>query len=314
MDTQIKILIVEDNKSDLFLLLNHLKHHWGKVDYEQVDTLNGVTQALTKEWDVIICDFYLQTFDGLMVLKMVNELGVKTPFILLSGEVPEDIAAAMLRLGAADYVMKDNLKRLVPVINRELSQTPKPAPDHNSPQAGSIPKIGAQIAESEAAKSKELNRLLTRFYPDNAASSDIKILERHRAVVNIMYVANLIKNYQHKVLEQYNLTEQQLTVLRFLKRIYPEASSMSLLKENSVSKTSDISRIIQRMVTEGLIIYHVSSNDKRVRDILISEKGLHAINEVDKVADQMFLPETYLSEQDAIKVNEALAKTLRIME
>jgi DNA-binding MarR family transcriptional regulator len=67
------------------------------------------------------------------------------------------------------------------------------------------------------------------------------------------------------------------------------------------------------MAAEGLVIYHVSDDDKRVRDILISEKGLQAISEVDKVSDQMFLPENYLSEEDAKKINEGLAKTLRIM-
>ena len=312
MNAELNALIIEDEKNDLFLLLNHLRQYWTTVNYEMVDTLEGVTSALNKKWDIIICDFYLPSFDGLTVLRIVNELGIKTPFILVSGQVPEDIAAAMMRLGAADYVMKDNLKRLAPAILREVPGTP------GNTTATAAPATQAQkgrlaAPETESGESKELNKLMTLWYPRDPSSADIKILERHRAVINIMYVANLIKNYQHKILDQYNLTEQQLTILRFLKRLYPIASSMNLIKENSINKTSDTSRTVQRMAAEGLVIYHVSDDDKRVRDILISEKGLQAISEVDKVSDQMFLPENYLSEEDAKKINEGLAKTLRIM-
>lgn len=312
MNDQLNALIVEDEKHDLYLLLNHLRQNWRVVNYELVDTLEGVSKALHTKWDIIICDFYLQTFDGLSVLRMVNEQGIKTPFILLSGQVPEDIAAAMLRLGAADYVMKDNLKRLAPAILRELPQTSAPGPQGASSPVADTKNSRAAV-ETEKADTKELNKLLTLWYPKDPSSPDIKILERHRAVVNIMYLANLIKVYQHKILEKHNLTEQQLTVLRFLKRIHPQAGSMNAIKENSINKTSDTSRIVQRMATEDLVIYQVSGGDKRVRDILITEKGLLAINEVDKVSDQMFLPESYLSEEDARKINEGLAKTLRIM-
>jgi CheY-like chemotaxis protein/DNA-binding MarR family transcriptional regulator len=317
MTTQLNALIIEDEKNDLFLLLNHLRQYWTTVNYEVVDSLEGVTEALNKKWDVIICDFYLPSFDGLTVLRIVTELGIKTPFILVSGQVPEDIAAAMMRLGASDYVMKENLKRLAPAILRELTPATMAAgnsgPVAKSDGVAESPKVGVATPEAETGDLKELNKLLTLWYPRDPSSADIKILERHRAIVNIMYVANLIKNYQHRILDQYNLSEQQLTILRFLKRVYPVASNMNLIKENSINKTSDTSRTVQRMAAEGLVIYHVSDDDKRVRDILISEKGLQAINEVDKVSDQMFLPETYLSEDDAKKINEGLAKTLRIM-
>ena len=95
MNTQLNALIVEDDKNDLFLLLNHLRQYWTTVNYERVDTLEGVTQALKTKWDVILCDFYLQTFDGLTVLRIVTEQQIKTPFILVSGQVPEDIAATL---------------------------------------------------------------------------------------------------------------------------------------------------------------------------------------------------------------------------
>jgi len=313
MTTELNALIVEDEKNDLFLLLNHLRQYWTTVNYEVVDTLEGVSAALNKKWDVIICDFYLPSFDGLTVLRVVTELGIKTPFILVSGQVPEDIAAAMMRLGAADYVMKENLKRLAPAILRELPQHTGGAPSGTSAPVVEPQKGGPVAGNTEPAETKELNKLLSLWYAKDPSTADIKILERHRAVVNIMYIASLIKNYQHKILDQYHLTEQQLIVLRFLKRIHPLPSNMNLIKENSISKTSDTSRTIQKMAAEGLIIYQVSDDDKRVRDILISEKGLQAIEEVDKVSDQMFLPESFLSEEDAKRINEGLAKTLRIM-
>jgi PAS domain S-box-containing protein len=70
---------------------------------------------------VVISDYNLPGFDGLMALEMVKKSGIDLPFILISGKVGEETAVAAVLAGAHDYVMKDNLKRLPTVVKREIS-------------------------------------------------------------------------------------------------------------------------------------------------------------------------------------------------
>ncbi len=73
-------------------------------------------------WDLIISDYALPEFDGLKALKILRESGYDTPFLLISGEIGEELAVEIMKAGANDYLMKDNLARLVPVIERELKE------------------------------------------------------------------------------------------------------------------------------------------------------------------------------------------------
>src|SRR6202012_4226817 len=79
--------------------------------------------ALKKqEWDVVIADFSLPHFSGEGALETLNESGLDLPFILVSGTVGEETAVHMMKVGAHDYLLKDNLERLYPAIERELRE------------------------------------------------------------------------------------------------------------------------------------------------------------------------------------------------
>lgn len=120
MNRQLKVLLIEDNENDAILTLRYLKQHWAEVKHLQVYSIDKLTAALKSDWDVILSDLNLPGFDGMTALRIIRESGINTPFILISGEVSEDVASLMMRLGANDYVMKDNLNRLAPAILREL--------------------------------------------------------------------------------------------------------------------------------------------------------------------------------------------------
>jgi diguanylate cyclase (GGDEF)-like protein len=80
-----------------------------------------MSAALTKaHWDVIICDYNLPQFGCLGALRILHEAGLDIPFIVISGLIGEETAVEMMRLGAHDYLMKDNLVRLVPAVQREV--------------------------------------------------------------------------------------------------------------------------------------------------------------------------------------------------
>ena len=88
---------------------------------ERVDTAQTLEVALEDhEWDIIIADYVMPAFDGLSALAMVKARGLDLPFIIVSGHITDDTAVAAMKAGAHDYVMKDNLARLGPALEREF--------------------------------------------------------------------------------------------------------------------------------------------------------------------------------------------------
>ena len=123
MGKPLRILIVEDSENDARLLLRELKRVGYEPVYECVYTANDMNTSLEKlNWDVIISDFVMPQFSGLEALKLVQEKGLDIPFIITSGKISDDTAVISMKAGAADYIMKDNLARLGPAIDRELQE------------------------------------------------------------------------------------------------------------------------------------------------------------------------------------------------
>ncbi|MFC3231392.1 response regulator [Marinibaculum pumilum] len=123
MSVPLRVLIIEDELPDAELLLRELRRGDFEPDFRRVATAEGLRQALSAgDWDLILCDYTLAGFSGSDALAMVRRMGVSTPLIFVSGTIGEDKAVAAMRAGAQDYVLKDNLKRLLPAIDRELRE------------------------------------------------------------------------------------------------------------------------------------------------------------------------------------------------
>lgn len=120
----LRALIVEDSEGDALLVVLELKRGgYDSVTYERVDTREAITAMLTeREWDVIISDYVMPTLSGIDALHLVGELGLDIPFIIVSGRIGEDIAVEAMKSGARDYIMKSNLARLNPAVDRELRE------------------------------------------------------------------------------------------------------------------------------------------------------------------------------------------------
>jgi signal transduction histidine kinase len=119
----LRALIVEDSERDAALLLRELR----KADYSpvhrRVETAEEMISALdSQEWDIVLSDYVLPAFDGLVALALLQDKGLDLPFIIVSGQIGEDIAVEAMKAGAHDYIMKSNLKRLAPAIERELAE------------------------------------------------------------------------------------------------------------------------------------------------------------------------------------------------
>lgn len=117
----INCLIIEDQDDDAVLLAGMLRRNGFAVNYQRVETLVDLKNALeSHEWDIVFSDHAMPTMNGMDALETVRAHNQHVPFIFVSGTIGEDLAVEAMRTGAQDYIMKDNLKRLVPAVKREL--------------------------------------------------------------------------------------------------------------------------------------------------------------------------------------------------
>jgi PAS domain S-box-containing protein len=123
MGKPLKALIVEDSPDDAVLLVRELRKGGYDVEFERVESERSMKDALAAGgWDAVIADYALPSFSAPAALCLMQQSGVDLPFIVVSGTIGEETAVAAMRAGAHDYLMKDNLTRLVPAVERELRE------------------------------------------------------------------------------------------------------------------------------------------------------------------------------------------------
>ena len=123
MKQALKVLVLEDDDNDVLLLEIALSRAGYAPKCHRVQTRKALSAALDRQaWDLIISDYVMPEYNGLEALSLVKEKGIDLPFIIVSGQVTDDAAVAAMRAGAHDYVMKDNLSRLGPAVERELHE------------------------------------------------------------------------------------------------------------------------------------------------------------------------------------------------
>ncbi len=123
MEKELKILVLEDIQSDAELVIYEVKKNKIHFNYKRVETENEFTEALsTYKPDIILSDYNLPHFTGMLALLIRNELTPNIPFILITGSLNETIAVDCMKAGADDYILKDNLTRLGTAIESALKK------------------------------------------------------------------------------------------------------------------------------------------------------------------------------------------------
>jgi PAS domain S-box-containing protein len=123
MGGPLRALIIEDSEDDALLLVRALQRSGYELTYERADTAAAMNAALDKQaWDIIIADYTMPEFSGLAALALMKQRGLDLPFLIVSGSIGEDIAVTAMKAGAHDYIMKSNLMRLIPAVERELRE------------------------------------------------------------------------------------------------------------------------------------------------------------------------------------------------
>jgi PAS domain S-box-containing protein len=124
ISNQLRVLLIEDNPDDAFLLERHLRRHGYSLELTRAETESEMRRQLEQSPlpDVILADYNLPSFSGPAALKLLHSTKLDIPFIMFSGAVSEETAVDAMRSGAHDYVSKQNLARLIPAIERERNE------------------------------------------------------------------------------------------------------------------------------------------------------------------------------------------------
>jgi CheY-like chemotaxis protein len=129
----LRVLLVEDSALDADVLVRFLKYHDIVIDYDRVDTMAQLQNALAQDWDFIFCDYNIHTgFTGMDALGAIRRYEalqapptddlpkLPVPVIMISSILNEPSVVAAMNAGATDFIIKGYLERLVPLLHREM--------------------------------------------------------------------------------------------------------------------------------------------------------------------------------------------------
>ena len=116
----LRALIVEDSSVDAELMVRELQHSGFQVSWSRVESETEYISYLDEPLDIILADYSLPQFNGQRALQILQERGLTIPFLVVSGTIGEESAVAMIKQGASDYLLKQNLSRLGSVVVRAI--------------------------------------------------------------------------------------------------------------------------------------------------------------------------------------------------
>jgi two-component system, sensor histidine kinase and response regulator len=259
MGTPLRVLIIDDSEKDKILEILELEKGGFDPVAERIDTPVAMQTALTeKTWDVILADYTMPYFSGDAALELFNQCNLETPYIVVSGTIGEERAVAAMKAGASDYINKNDLPRLVPVVHRELKE-------------GKI-RVAKRKAEEDLQKSLERERLLRRIVETISQSFDIGFilnataeeagkffqadrcvvmrLERTKAELLLRLSGQYCRSEDIPLLKEEDIP---LNVFRILSRNFPQ----DLMQVTNVSRLEDYVALIQDRFKESQEKEHI---------------------------------------------------------
>ena len=159
---ELNLLILEDDPDDAELEVKELERKGFIIKWMRVETESAFGKALEDKPDLILADYSLPSFDGMAALRIQQEIAPGIPLIIISGTIGEEIAVEFMKSGATDYIMKDKLYRLGPVVKRALEEA------ELRRERKKAERIRERLNEELAQKNKEMEQLL------NITSHDLR--------------------------------------------------------------------------------------------------------------------------------------------
>src|SRR5665213_1731045 len=250
MSEPLRLLQVEDSASDAALTERALTKAGYTVYSERVVNAPQMRTALAKQsWDLIVSDYRLPQFDAKSALSLLHETGHDIPFIVVSGALGEELAVSMMKAGAQDYLLKRNLARLAPAVEREIGDVRA--------------RRGRDVAERALNESEE------RFTAQGATlerqttllrQRETLLREIHHRVKNNMQVMSSLLSLQSRV-------ASNPAISRMLEENQNRIQSMALLHEILYQSEDlavvDFSKYLRRMVDHLFRSYGV--DDQKIQ-------------------------------------------------
>ena len=120
MKQTLKVLLADDSPEDAELVVRELQRAGFTFESERVDSEADYSARLSRDIDLVLSDYRMPQFSGLRALEILRERNLEIPFILVSGTIGEETAVTAMKMGAADYLLKDRLGRLGPAVTQAL--------------------------------------------------------------------------------------------------------------------------------------------------------------------------------------------------
>src|ERR687893_808278 len=260
MGVPLRVLLVEDYEDDALLLVRELRRGGYDPDYERVETAGAMEAALDeREWDLVVSDHSMPAFSSQAALELLRGKGYSDlPFIIVSGQIGEQVAVEAMKAGAQDYLMKGNLARLNSAIERELREA----------------EVRRRRREAEAAlrDSETRFRLMIEQSPLSVQifSPDGQTLRVNRAWEKLWGVT-LDKIPDYNVLRDPQLRKKGL--MPYIERGFAgEAAVIPPIQYEPDASIPNASEVAYRWVRA--FIYPVKSADGRIQEVVLIHEDI----------------------------------------
>ena len=129
-----------------------------------------------------------------------------------------------------------------------------------------------------------------------------------KVIVNIIYTNNWLQSLQVEIFKPFDLTLQQYNVLRILRGQYPKPTTVIAIIERMLDKMSNASRLVDKLLAKELVIRKLCPHDRRAVDVIITEKGMNILAEIDLLQSQWEVKLHGLNEGEALQLSNLLDK------
>lgn len=168
-----RVLLIDDSEIDAELVAHALRTAYGQVDTRWVERAEDVwTQVLQWQPDAVVSDFHMPRYDVLATLRKVRAHDALMPFVVVSGLVGEEVAVALVKAGANDFVPKSRIERLPSVLEREYLEA-------------CTRRANARLAAALEAERQELRAARTRLRELSLRLIDAQEAERRRVALEL---------------------------------------------------------------------------------------------------------------------------------
>jgi two-component system, NarL family, sensor histidine kinase UhpB len=233
--TTLRILDLEDDPLDTELIQANLAEGGISCQITRVETREDFVAALKSgDFELILSDYSLPSFDGLYALKLAKEIRPEVPFILVSGAIGEERAIEALKSGATDYVLKQRLERLVPAVRRAVREAEE--------------RTERRRAEEALRRSEERYRALVEQIPAVTYVQQTVESNNPKAVTYM--------SPQYETMLGYPADSEVIDEEHWLRTLHPEDRERVLAEEARTDETGEPFKVAYRVIAaDGRVVW-----------------------------------------------------------